>query len=179
MRLTSFLLLLGAIAVATTACGRKPEPVQPLEHVADNGKLRVKFKSPFAEPRIGTWSDTEAANVHAAMEAERAIVAQLRAAGYDVVEHGKWDVKMSLSVSVRQEKYGDPDYSEATAIFYDHEDRVVDRVSFVMKPGAAPAAEPKRVANVVVNGVVESKKLSSYGEERKAKRRVRKHGTDD
>jgi len=168
MRLTNILLLASTIglAAAATAC-RQPPPVQPLQHVSDSAKLRVKFNSKFAEPSANL-APNEAENVRVILDAERAIVEQLRAAGYDVVDHGKWDVKMSMTVSVSRYRNFDPEYTHAEVTFFDHKDVVVDRIAFDMKQGAAPAAEPKRVANVVVNGVVESKKLSSYADDRHA-----------
>jgi hypothetical protein len=166
MRLPIFLFSASILALGP-ACSR-PAPVQPLQHVSESGKLRVRFKSHFAEPR--NMDDREAEQVRSAMQAEQAIVDQLRAAGYDVADHGKWDVKMTMSVSVSRERNFDPEYTHAEVTFLDHEDRVVDRIAFDMRPGAAPAAEPKRVANAVVNGVVESKKLSAYAEERRERR---------
>lgn len=117
----------------------------------------MKFKSAFAEPPID-MSEREAANVHAALETERAVVERLRASGYDVVEHGPWDLRMALTIRVHR----DDERADATAVFYDHQDRVVDRIAL--------ATETKRVPYGVVDGVRDSKKLSSYAEGTRARK---------
>lgn len=82
------------------------------------------------------------------MEAERAIVARMRAAGYDVVEHAPYDLRMELTVRVHDE-----DHAYAAAVFYDEKDRVVDRMSV--------ATGPKKVAGAFVDDVRESKSLKA------------------
>jgi hypothetical protein len=172
------LVLAIALFVATTACGRNPEPIQPLQHVAESAKLRVRFHAPAdAPPADGDDKDSE--NRRATWAARRAIFDQMRAAGYEVVEGGKWDVKMEVSFRVYRYKGLEPEFTEATAVFVDHKKRVVDRIAFSMKPGAAPAKEPIRVANVLVNGVVESPKLAAYASERAARRTAKDKPTTE
>jgi hypothetical protein len=168
----SFALL--ALLAAPTACTRPPAPVQPLQHVSESAKLRVKFNAEFPEPWAGS-DDQDPESLKVVMEGRRAIVEQLRAAGYEIVEHGQWDVKMGMSVSVGRYRNFDPEYKHAEVTFVDHHNQVVDRIAFDMLPGAAPAGEPKRVANAVV----ESKKLAAYAEERNAKRAPAKPAIDD
>lgn len=105
--------------------------------------MRVKFRSAFAVPR----ADMNARE-GASMQAEHAIIEKMRDAGYDVVEHGNWDVRMELAVRVH-----DDDHADATAVFYDRKDRVVDRMSV--------ATGPKRVATSFVDEVRDSKKLKA------------------
>jgi hypothetical protein len=135
------LLLLGALA---SGCARHREPVSQ-SHAVESNRVRVKFRSAFAVPR----ADMNGREI-ASMEAERAIIERMRGAGYDIVEHGHWDVRMELIVRVHDE-----DHADATAVFYDQRDRVVDRMSV--------ATGPKRVAGSFVDEVRESKKLKASG----------------
>jgi hypothetical protein len=164
-----FVVFVVAMLAATVGCGRKPEPIQPLQHVAEGAKLRVRFHIPPDSPPAD-GDDKESENRRATWAARRAVVDQLRTAGYEVVDGGKWDVKMELTIRLYRYKGLDPEFTETTAVFLDHKKQVVDRISFSMKPGAAPASEPIRIANVLVNGVVESPKLAAYASERAARR---------
>jgi hypothetical protein len=141
MRVASTLLLLVA-GVLASGCAKNREPAAQ-SHAVESSRVRVKFRSAFAVPR----SDMSARE-SAAMEAEHAIIQKMRDSGYDVVEHGNWDVRMELSVRVH-----DDDHADASAVFYDRKDRVVDRMSV--------ATGPKKVASSFVDEVRESKKLKA------------------
>jgi hypothetical protein len=133
------LLLLGALA---SGCARHREPASQT-HATESHRVRVKFRSAFAVPH----PDMNGREI-ASMEAERAIIERMRGAGYDVVDHGHWDVRMELNVRVH-----DDEHADATAVFYDQKDRVVDRMSV--------ATGPKRVAGSFVDEVRDSKKLKA------------------
>lgn len=140
MRLLA-LLLVGA--VACTACSRSNGVSPATSHAAESSRVRVKYRSAFAVPRAD-MNGRESAS----MEAERAIIERMRSAGYDVVEHAPFDVRMELTVRVH-----DDDHADASAVFYDRKDRVVDRMSV--------ATGPKKVAGAFVDGVRDSKSLKA------------------
>lgn len=143
MRLLA-LVIVGAVACMTcTACSHSNAPASSSAHGFESNRVRVKFRSAFAVPRTD-MNGRESAS----MEAERAIVDQMRASGYDIVEHAPWDVRMELTVRVH-----DDDHADATAVFYDRKDHVVDRMSV--------ATKPKRVATSFVDTVRDSKTLKT------------------
>ena len=146
------LVLLAAVGLSflSVACARSSASTSPVSHASESGKLRVKFKSAFAAPPVN-MNERDANDVRTAMDAEHAVIEHLRRSGYDVVEAGPADVRMTLDIRIRRD-----DRADATAVFYDSKDRVVDRITL--------STEVKRVPYGIADGVRDSKKLSSYAD---------------
>jgi hypothetical protein len=158
-------LSIAAASAALSGCGGTlPPPV--LTHADQTTGLRVRIADKSDYLGNGENEEHDDENRKAIAGAQHALVLRLQEAGYVVAEKGPYDVSAGTSFSIKRPRHEDAAFARARLRLKDRKGEVVEEITMEFRNHAVPAAEPDRVAVILVNELNKSPKVAALVKKR-------------